>query len=429
MLASAKYINKNSVKKLLTLRNPSLGHISKGNLSYGLFFITLALSCFSSIHILYTWPIASIYEILCVPFCLFALKLSSSTSKPIFTEKKFMLPALLCLCVRIYMCIVNAMNPSEYVLACANFCIVAVFFMYNKSKYPELASSFCKWLGAFLIISIFAYFLHIIGFGLSGTSIAYGNYSYTNYYLFLLDDRSLWDIILPRFHSIFLEPGHLGTVVVMLLATQIGKWDRWYNIVLFAALLLSFSLAAYGLLVILLFLRLWLLRQKIFAKIIILATSIAILVGGSYIYNDGDNLLNQLIVARLEMNDKGDDIEGNNRVSESFKKDFDAFLQSDDIMFGKEIDMTIWGNSGYRVFIYDYGLVGVLLFLTFYFFAFRTGKDQRAIIAAFILATTNFWIRGYPIHNIFWVSYVLIAHINITEQVPEKQPTTETPVA
>ena len=107
-------------------------------------------------------------------------------------------------------------------------------------------------------------------------------------------------------------------------------------------------------------------------------------------------MLNNLIVMRLEVSDTGDDFKGNNRVSEDFEKEFESFLGSSDVLFGREMDYEGWGNSGYRVYIYDYGMAGFALFLLFYFFAFRTGRDIRAITTAFVLAMTNFWIRGYP---------------------------------
>lgn len=126
-------------------------------------------------------------------------------------------------------------------------------------------------------------------------------------------------------------------------------------------------------------------------------------------------MLNTLIVMRLEMNDSGDDFEGNNRVSEDFKKEFDSFIDSSDILFGREMDLSSWGNSGYRVYIYDYGIIGLLLFLTFYYFAFRSGTDKRAITAAYILSLTNFWIRGYPMMFAFLFPYFLISQLDISQ--------------
>ena len=51
-------------------------------------------------------------------------------------------------------------------------------------------------------------------------------------------------------------------------------------------------------------------------------------------------------------------------------------------------------------------------FLVFYFFAFRTGRDKRAIIAAFVLSLTNFWIRGYPMLFAFVYPYFIISQLD-----------------
>ena len=116
---------------------------------------------------------------------------------------------------------------------------------------------------------------------------------------------------------------------------------------------------------------------------------------------------------RLEVSDTGDDFKGNNRVSENFEKEFESFLNSSDVLFGREMDYEGAGNSGYSVYIYDHGMVGFALFLFFYFFSFRTGKDVRAIITAFVLALTNFWIRGYPMLFAFVFPYFMISQMDL----------------
>ena len=415
MLEKLRYINIKRIRRLRYIHIPNLLILNKRKTSFWLFTIGIAINVFASIYCMYLWPLGVFYPILTVPFFLGALLFSYNASRPIFTRPDFFLPTILCLALQYYQCIVNDQNVIPYIVAtCTIFCYYCLFSI-DKASVQKAMTCICKGLAGFLIISISTFLLYVLGFNLPNTAVTFGNYSYTNYMFFLLDDRELWSqLLLPRFHSVFLEPGHMGTTIVMLLATQIGKWKTWYNTVLIIALLLSFSLAAYCLGVILIFLRLWLLRRKIIAKLIILVSSIIIVVGASFIYKGGDNMLNTLIVMRLEMNDSGDDFEGNNRVSEDFKKEFDSFIDSSDILFGREMDRSSWGNSGYRVYIYDYGIIGLLLFLVFYYFAFRSGTDKRAISAAFILSLTNFWIRGYPMIFAFLFPYFLISQLDIS---------------
>ena len=407
-----RYIDISKFRRCLYIDLNKYLVFGKRDIAIALFTIGIAINIFASIHVMYFWMIEAYCPFVTMPLFIMSVLLSRSTHTPIFTRTDFLLPTLLSLIVQYYQCLVNAQNIVPFIISTASLCMFYCMFRIDKEIAEKSLTKICKVFAGFLIISILFFFLHFIGVNLPNVSVERGNYSYTNFFFFLLDDRELWNILIPRFNSVFLEPGHMGTTIIMLLATQIGKWKKWYNVVLFVALLMSFSLAAYCLGVMLLFLRLWMLRRKIVLKVLGLVSFLGIIVGGSFVYNDGDNMLNNLIVMRLEVSDTGDDFKGNNRVSEDFEKEFESFLGSSDILFGREMDYEGWGNSGYRVYIYDYGMAGFALFLVFYFFAFRTGRDIRAITTAFVLAMTNFWIRGYPMLFAFLYPYFIISQMN-----------------
>lgn len=407
-----RYIDISKFRRCLYIDLNKYLVFGKRDIAIALFTIGIAINIFASIHVMYFWMIEAYCPFVTMPLFIMSVLLSRSTHTPIFTRTDFLLPTLLSLIVQYYQCLVNAQNIVPFIISTASLCMFYCMFRIDKEIAEKSLTKICKVFAGFLIISILFFFLHFIGVNLPNVSVERGNYSYTNFFFFLLDDRELWNILIPRFNSVFLEPGHMGTTIIMLLATQIGKWKKWYNVVLFVALLMSFSLAAYCLGVMLLFLRLWMLRRKIVLKVLGLVSFLGIIVGGSFVYNDGDNMLNNLIVMRLEVSDTGDDFKGNNRVSEDFEKEFESFLGSSDVLFGREMDYEGWGNSGYRVYIYDYGMAGFALFLVFYFFAFRTGRDIRAITTAFVLAMTNFWIRGYPMLFAFLYPYFIISQMN-----------------
>ena len=407
-----RYIDISKFRRCLYIDLNKYLVFGKRDIAIALFTIGIAINIFASIHVMYFWMIEAYCPFVTMPLFIMSVLLSRSTHTPIFTRTDFLLPTLLSLIVQYYQCLVNAQNIVPFIISTASLCMFYCMFRIDKEIAEKSLTKICKVFAGFLIISILFFFLHFIGVNLPNVSVERGNYSYTNFFFFLLDDRELWNILIPRFNSVFLEPGHMGTTIIMLLATQIGKWKKWYNVVLFVALLISFSLAAYCLGVMLLFLRLWMLRRKIVLKVLGLVSFLGIIVGGSFVYNDGDNMLNNLIVMRLEVSDTGDDFKGNNRVSEDFEKEFESFLGSSDVLFGREMDYEGWGNSGYRVYIYDYGMAGFALFLVFYFFAFKTGRDIRAITTAFVLAMTNFWIRGYPMLFAFLYPYFIISQMN-----------------
>ena len=407
-----RYIDISKFRRCLYIDLNKYLVFGKRDIAIALFTTGIAINIFASIHVMYFWMIEAYCPFVTMPLFIMSVLLSRSTRTPIFTRTDFLLPTLLSLIVQYYQCLVNAQNIVPFIISTASLCMFYCMFRIDKEIAEKSLTKICKVFAGFLIISILFFFLHFIGVNLPNVSVERGNYSYTNFFFFLLDDRELWNILIPRFNSVFLEPGHMGTTIIMLLATQIGKWKKWYNVVLFVALLMSFSLAAYCLGVMLLFLRLWMLRRKIVLKVLGLVSFLGIIVGGSFVYNDGDNMLNNLIVMRLEVSDTGDDFKGNNRVSEDFEKEFESFLGSSDVLFGREMDYEGWGNSGYRVYIYDYGMAGFALFLVFYFFAFKTGRDIRAITTAFVLAMTNFWIRGYPMLFAFVFPYFIISQMN-----------------
>ena len=407
-----RYIDISKFRRCLYIDLNKYLVFGKRDIAIALFTIGIAINIFASIHVMYFWMIEAYCPFVTMPLFIMSVLLSRSTHTPIFTRTDFLLPTLLSLIVQYYQCLVNAQNIVPFIISTTSLCMFYCMFRIDKEIAEKSLTKICKVFAGFLIISILFFFLHFIGVNLPNVSVERGNYSYTNFFFFLLDDRELWNILIPRFNSVFLEPGHMGTTIIMLLATQIGKWKKWYNVVLFVALLMSFSLAAYCLGVMLLFLRLWMLRRKIVLKVLGLVSFLGVIVSGSFVYNDGDNMLNNLIVMRLEVSDTGDDFKGNNRVSEDFEKEFESFLGSSDVLFGREMDYEGWGNSGYRVYIYDYGMAGFALFLVFYFFAFRTGRDIRAITTAFVLAMTNFWIRGYPMLFAFLYPYFIISQMN-----------------
>ena len=102
--------------------------------------------------------------------------------------------------------------------------------------------------------------------------------------------------------------------------------------------------------------------------------------------------MHDLILIRLEVEDG--DIAGNNRVTKNFEHDFDRFLKSDDILFGRKRDMTEFGNSGYKVYIYEKGFVGLFLLIAFYVAATYKARNMRSLLSAWLMATLYFISNG-----------------------------------
>lgn len=408
-------IRYSTLRKLLTINVGSLVRWDKEKVSLALFYSAILLAFFWSANVSLLWPLTSVGTILASALLVVSMLISNSMKTSIFTRKDFLQPTILCLLVILQRNITMSKNIVGSIVSLFTLFVFIAILRLDPKYYSKLATLLCKFLGGFLAVSFAAFVLYLLGISLPGRSVDWnGQYFYTNYLLFLVDDRSLFEIV-PRFHSIFLEPGHMGTIIVLLLGTQIGHWDTWYNRMMMVAMFVSFSLAAYGLFVILLFLRMWMLRKKMLKSVILTLLGIAAVVGGSFIYKQGDNMLNQLIVLRLEVNETGDDIVGNNRVSQQFQSEFDKFVKSPDLFLGRGIwvDEEGSGNAGYKLYLYENGLLGFILVYLFYYFSMRKAKDKRAFWAMMILSLANFWIRSYPLWFAFYIPYFLMAHQNI----------------
>lgn len=359
-----------------------------------LFAASVAVAFFGSLNAWFMVPLHTYYPILSFVLGMASYAMSRTSARPIFTNPYFLLPVTTFALLELYQCAVNVMNVNAYISA--TFCVMTLYFIlrYDRQRLDRMSTFLSKMLGGILLVSYPLFFLYIIGCPLPHVDMVFndGFYSFTNYYLFLIDDRTLFDFI-PRFQSIFLEPAYLGSTAALLLMTQRGKWRRWYNISLIVGIIVSFSLGGYAYFVAVIFLNMWIERKKMVRKFMSMIVVIGIVVGGSFVYNNGDNMLHNLILLRLEIDDG--DIVGNNRVTEDFDTEYGAFLQSSDIVFGRDYDYSNFGDSGYKVFFYDYGLVGVLLLFLFYGFSLVKSDDYRRMLASIIVMLLIFVVDGF----------------------------------
>lgn len=379
----------------------SLYLIKKDSLTRFLFYSGMTIAYFGSLNPWFMWSLSSFYIIISSIFVMTAMFISSTMRQPVFSRNDFLIPSIAYLILVTYQALTNNDNINSYIINIFNTIVFLSLFWINREAGVKLSTIISKIMAVLLIVSIFGYFQYLLGINLPNKSVSFrdGLYTFSNYYFFLLDDRSLFTLI-PRFHAVFLEPGQMGTATVFLLLTQYGRWKRWYNIVLLAATLMSFSLAAYVMLVVVVFLNLWMQGKNIARKVMLAISIIATVTIGAFIYNGGDNLLHDLILLRLEVEDG--DIVGNNRTREDFSAEFEKFMTSSDVLFGKTYDEG-FGNAGYKVFIYQNGIIGTFLLLVLYFVSTRNSLYRRAVISGFILAFLNFIVRGFPIWYCFFI--------------------------
>ena len=371
-----------------TFRLSDLYLIEKEKLSIALLYIGMLIAFLGSMSPWFMWSIGSLYPILSAIFLMSSLMLSNTMSQRIFTHGNYLLPLVAFFFYIFYENVSMGRNVNAYIMITFRLTIFFTLFRLDTQRLLPLITFIAKVMGVLLAVSLIGHFLYLFGISLPGKSVELGEYySFTNYYLFLLDDRNLFTII-PRFNSYFPEPSHVGSAAAFLLFAQRGLWKKWYNIVLLATIFFTFSLASYIYLIAIIFLNLWIERKHLFRKLLI---TISIVIAGivtASTYNGGDNLVHDLILLRMEVDDGK--LAGDDRVTSNFEKDYDNFLGSSDILFGLNIDTEEFGNAGYKPFFYEHGLMGIILIVFFYFAALKDAKDKRAVISVAIVASLYF---------------------------------------
>lgn len=393
---------------------------NKATLSTALFNVAVALAFFTSLHPWFLWASDALYYVL-IFLLVGASVLVDCTmqSRPNRNGAwlRLTLPFALVALSMLY-----SGGGTFFGLLALLFRIayVGLIFLHDGEAMRRAMRFTARCMAVLLLFSMTGFALYLLGVSLPSQSVSYAEkYDFINYYLFLILDGDLW-LFFPRFQSVFLEPSHLAVACVLLLMTEVGRWRKWYNVVLITAILISFSLEGYVLFVCLLFLGRWILNRHIMRGLLASASVVVGIALGSFYYHDGSNILNRLIMQRLEV--RNGDLAGNNRTTDGFDAEYESFLSTSDIWLGREA-LKDFGNAGYKVFIYTNGLVGLILLMFFYaVILYRPGNHRPAVTAAF-LATIHFIVSSFLVKESCILPFYCMAWHYV---LPDKQNETET---
>lgn len=421
-------VRKDAVARLFQIPRPNVRDfllVEKRTVARWLFFFGILIAYYGTLNPWFMWPVARYVHYLASVPVVAAMLFSKNLKKGIFNRSDYQQPFLACVALQLVMALTSGKNINGIIVVAFSSVVYLSLLKLDRDELHRMADMLTRSMACILVVSIPFYLLYLAGFSLPHSHVAATewDYSFENYRFFLMDDRFATDLI-PRFHSVFLEPSHLGMACIALLYAQIGKWHTWRCRILFLGLLMSFSLAAYLCLVVLVFSSAWMKGKAIVGKVILLLSIVSSIVVGSIFYNKGQNLVNVLIVQRLSTNSEGK-IEGDNRTSDIFTKEYEKMAGSEQIFLGKGMEAMERfggsGNSGYRVFLYTYGLVSVFFLLIFFFFIFRTSDNARAKVAMSIISLLSFVAHGIPIKYYFFIPlFVLIFSEVYPHQKQEK---------
>lgn len=295
-------------------------------------------------------------------------------------------------------------------------CTSLVILLLSEEK-ASLVKIFINFYAGVLLFSTIIYVLVILGMPIYSYQVSindpYYSWGFSNSLFLILPITSF---PFPRFQSIFLEPGHLGMISSLMLYMIRYNMRSWQGIIIFLSSLLSMSLAAY----MLLFLGMViyklsfgnLLKTITFLLMILMTCTMA------YIFFP-NSYFSQAILLRLEYDeDKG--FKGNNRISEDFEYYYNnKFYKTEHVLLGIGGDniSTIsgeGGNSSYKVFIVQYGILGLVV-LSVFFFVIVWYSKSSFVRGLLLLYVASFWQRPYALWEVelfLFISIALLAKQN-----------------
>ena len=327
----------------------------------------------------------------------------------------------LCIGIMILFSIFNYSNNSIYRVIInfgVFFSISSVLLLSNVDK-KALLDFLSKVLFCILTISLVGWICHLVGY----TPPVFDNVDFNNDVHNLNNHFVYYDIvdlmatIFPRFRGIFIEPGQLATPCVFLFFARGAKITDKINILLLLAILFSFSLVGYMVLIVGLFLNYLFVQGKYrIAKLLGYVLLLGLI--SFYLIKNAnkDNPFTTLIIERLEY-DEDLGISGNNRSDDLFDYNYDQFVRSDKIILGMgdeiKISNTSWTNhaSGIKKFFVYYGLLGVVNMVLLTLLLLKVNYC-RSTLVFFVVIWLSFLVRDM-LQTHFWLTLTILGFYNL----------------
>ena len=362
-------------------------------LVYNLFKFSILLLFLQSMYAWFLWESERIVLLLSIGTTVVYSIIVTGSLK---LKKSNVIPIILLMIVELYTR--RGMNFNSVILTMLIVTFLSIIISLNDEIKIDLLQLFTKALAYLLSLSLFAWILFLLGLSLPHYEINFNDsqYIFDNYYFFLFN-KSPSELI-PRFSSIFLEPGQLGMITTFLICANKFDLKNKSVLIIFIATLFTLSLAAYVMLITAVSLYMTLDSKKPLRNIMLGILFIAIVFIFVSTFNNGDNVVNNLIVSRLKVEDGN--IAGNNRFTGDLNFLFDQFMDTSDSFWGMGVveyaNQFRTGGAGYKVFIVQHGLVCTLLVFLFYFFIVISNISKMAWIL-FITYILCFLQASYPL--------------------------------
>ena len=141
------------------------------------------------------------------------------------------------------------------------------------------------------------------------------------------------------------------------------------------------------------------------------------------LYNDGDNVINNLILSRFAYDEERGFV-GNNRNMGAMMEFFQAMWGNWDLILYGYPPTAFYGladwetiGAGLDRFMVFHGLMGVLYVFLFYILSLFYATDKKFALLFFIFILICFWQRTYSL----WFSWIICFHYSVIMQDMRKQ--------
>lgn len=263
----------------------------------------------------------------------------------------------------------------------------------------ELLQFSTKWYAILLIPALLMYWMSFFTSVPSiGTFVQQDYPPFINHVFYI--ETTFDDMFISRFNAFFLEPGHQALLSTFLMIANRFRFKecKWLWVLLLAVIF-SFSLAGYLLAAI----GYTLLRVNTILKAIIVGVLGMLVLGFVSNWAGGENAMNEMIVRRLEQDDKKG-IKGNNRFTSNTDFTYSKTVKNGEMWTGVQYktNMNLIEGAGFKIFIIKYGLIGVILSLILYLTILPSKPDYRYTISFLIVLALCFLQRSYPT----WYSWI-----------------------
>ena len=192
------------------------------------------------------------------------------------------------------------------------------------------------------------------------------------------------------------------------------------------AIIMSFSLIAYGLLLFSIVANL-LTRSNSRYTVQIMVVTLSLL-GGLYWYfsTNEDTAIYARIISRLEYDEESNTISGYNRTGENFEIHYANLMQSSDKYFGARDQLTEGNNwtvqaSGYKKFIVNHGIVGFAIVLLLMLMLFWNNRSMASFVYVLIVVVA-FLVRDLLTSPLWLTLAVIGTYIIGSEEIKVEQP-------